>query len=107
MKRGTLFVAVLAALILVVGLTWFLWPRNVSRPLLRLKVVRQTVEQGKSVVFFRIEVADRRRIQITGAERVVSDVAESSWQGERDSRGFPLVTVGFWAPSQGSPTGDP
>jgi hypothetical protein len=60
MKRRTRLVVVLAALGLVVGLAWFNWPRHAEGPLLRLKIVRQTEEQGKPVVFFRVEVAEHR-----------------------------------------------
>jgi hypothetical protein len=107
MKGRTLYVSILAAVALAISLAWFFWPRHINGPLLRLKIVRQTVEQGRPVVFFRVEVADHRRIQITGAEKVLGNVTERSWDEEKDSRGLPKVAKDFWAPSLGSPTGNP
>jgi hypothetical protein len=70
MKGRTLWAVIVAALVAVVGLTWFLWPRHTEGPLFRLKVVRQTTERGRPVMFFRVEVADHRPSQIGGIRMI-------------------------------------
>ena len=69
MKRRRVFVGVLAVLVLAAGLGWYFWPRHNNGPLLRLKVIRQSVEQGKPVVFFEVEAIGGRRRQICNLER--------------------------------------
>jgi hypothetical protein len=67
-----------------------------------LKIVRQAKEQGKSVVFFRVEGGNnRQRIQI---KNVVRD-AVGTTDGAFDVS--PGQTNGFWAPSHVWPIDDP
>jgi hypothetical protein len=92
-----------------------------------LKIVRRTVEEGKPVVFFRVEVADNRRTQIKDVEKVVGDSSEGPFEGfhityfnsnmapvstiaaspVKASLGLLEPTSNFWAPSQSSPLLDP
>ena len=88
-------------LLAVAAVLWVVWPRSAKEPVFRLLVVREAVEQGKAVVFFRVEVPDRRRIQLSGAQRVAGNKTN-------DWREFPPNgSNGFWAPSQAWPMGDP
>jgi hypothetical protein len=108
MKRRNLFVALLAVLVLWVGVGWFIWPRHNKGPLLRLNVVRLTVENGRQTGFFQVEVADRRRIEIVEVDRITGDRIEgpldfSDVKSARVAKKVP----NFWAPSQSSPMGDP
>src|SRR5690349_21504728 len=93
MKRYILTVVALVGLVVALGLAWFIWPRHVKGSLLRLKIVRRTIEQGKPVVFFRIEVADRRDICIVWVEKLMGTNSEgmSLHLGSKQD---------FWAPSQ-------
>ena len=84
-------------LIFVGAFALLLRPKNTTGPVLRLNIVKQTLVEGKRVVFFRVNVADGRRIQLVGAQRLCGDRKEDPSQ-------FPN---GFWAPSQGSPLGSP
>jgi hypothetical protein len=71
MKGRTLWALIVAALVVVVAAGWFFLLRHSKGPLLRLKIVRQTVENGRQVVFFRVDVAGSRRITICDVERVI------------------------------------
>jgi hypothetical protein len=105
MRRRLVIIPVLG---LAVGLAWLIWPRHTNDPLLRLKIVRQTVENGKPVVLFRVEVGESRRITICGAERVTGDRVEGPLDfSEMRSTGLPKPVAGFWAASQSSPMYDP
>jgi hypothetical protein len=94
-------------LLAVVGLVMvgvvaiFVWPSKSEHPQVRLRVVGRTVANGKPVVFFRVELADRRRMQIDYVERVL-------FGGAKDSPYEPSVQAAksFWAPSQSSPLND-
>lgn len=91
--------------VIVLGVLGLLaWPRASDAPLLQLKLVRQTVEQGKPVAYFKVLVGDRRRIQITGAEKIIGDTVDECWAEQQRLFG---PNAGFWAPSQVCPTGDP
>jgi len=81
MKRRTLYVAILAAVALAIGLAWFFWPRHATGPLPRLIIARQTVLEGKPLVVFRIEA--ERRIQINGFELIRGNKRE----------GWPIETI--------------
>jgi hypothetical protein len=72
---------VVTSLLLLGATVFLLWPREAG---LRLKIVRQTVENGKPVVFFRVE--GNGRIIITDVNQITGD----AWQ------------VPMWA-SQGPP----
>lgn len=99
MKPRLVFVAVLAAVVLVVGLGWFIWPRHSDSPLC-LKIVGQTMENGRPIAFFRLEGAENRKIHIGKIERISGEHVEPF-----DPRGRPGQK--FWAPSSPVPMGDP
>ena len=71
MKHRFGLIGVLTVLGLAAGLGWFLWPRQTNDPRLHLKVVRQTVEQGKPVAFFRVEGGTNRRIALSRVSRTI------------------------------------
>jgi len=88
MKRRLVSFAILGGLGLAVGFVSFIWPRHARDPLLRLKVVRQIVEKGKPVVFFRVEGGGRRRVIITEVQQIVGERWQApSWA----SKGPPLA----------------
>jgi hypothetical protein len=99
MKRRLFFVAVIAALVLALGLFLFLWPRQPDSPLC-LKIVGQTMENGGPTAFFRLEGAENRKIHIGKIERISGEQIEPF-----DPRGRPGQK--FWAPSSPVPMGDP
>ena len=92
--KNCIAVAILAALVLAVGIGWLIWPRHPKDPSFRLKIVRQAVEHGTNVVFFRVE-GDRQML-LTGAVKVVGDVELE-----------PIGIDRFWAHSRIWPMGDP
>ena len=77
MEKKAIIVVVVALAVLAVGLTWFLLPRQANDPRLHLNVVRQTVEQGQPVVFFRVEGGTNRRIAISRVSRVIVEPSNS------------------------------
>jgi hypothetical protein len=105
LNRRHTFLLVVILMALAGGMVFFLWPKQTDQPLLRLKIVRRTEEQGKPVVFFRVEVADRRRMLIMSVERILGDISEGPLV--RGSRNSPAHPREAWAPSQGWPIGDP
>ena len=58
------------------GLTWFLWPRHPNDPILHLRIIRQTLENGRPVVFFQAEGRDRRRFSLGEVARVIGHRTE-------------------------------
>jgi hypothetical protein len=117
MKRRRVFVGVLAVLVLAAGLGWFLWPRDTSIPHFRIKITRQTVEQGKPVVWFCVQGGGGIQFQLVDVERIAGELNEGPFEGARLSYDSPFssgpkfgllppkVTLGtqkenFWAPSQ-------
>ena len=64
--RRTLLLAI-GTLVLVATLVFLLWPRAPTP--YRLKLVRQGVDQGKPVAYFRIEGGERRRIAINSVPK--------------------------------------
>lgn len=85
---------------LVVSLAWWWWPRHTKGPVLRLGIVKNTQEQGKPVVFFRIDVADNRRLRLEFVERIVGERIEGPLMWVSGPK--PITSPGFWAPSQKS-----
>ena len=73
----------------------------------RLKIVRQTVEQGKPVVYFRVEGGEGKRIFLGNFERVYDDTIDGAADRISVLRALNkeshLLTDGFWAPSQRLP----
>ena len=67
-----------------------------------MKIVGRAVEQGKQIVFLRVEGAGSRRIQIAWVARIIGDWHTGSLE-------FPVTglppkpATNFWAPSQASP----
>jgi len=53
-RRRTLLPAILG-LLLACGVVFLFWPKKSDQPVLRLKIVGQALEQGKPVVFFRLD----------------------------------------------------
>jgi len=76
------------------------WPRQSEYPRVRLKMVRRGIEQGKPVVFFRIDGTGDRRIQIALIAKISGnwDTLESTVTCVP-----PTQATNFWAPSQVSP----
>src|SRR5579859_7273898 len=84
-------------LLLVVGLVlggmgFMLWSKK-TQPLLRLQIVKQSIEQGKPVVFFRLDGDSNLRILIHGVEKVTG----AALDGRYDS---PVSSKDIWAPCQ-------
>jgi len=71
MKPRTRLTVVLAVLAVAVDLAWSFWPRDTEAAVLRLKIVKQTTEQGKPVVFFRVEGAQGQRIRMGRVWRIL------------------------------------
>lgn len=74
MKQRVLIVAAFAAL--SAGLALLLWQLHAKKAALSLKILRQTVENGKRVAIFRIEGEGQRRFRITGINQIV----DNTWQ---------------------------
>jgi len=72
MRRPRALVAVFTALMVVVGVGWLIWFRQ-AKDVFELKVVRQTLEDGRPVVYFRVEGGEGRRIQIGEIEQLAGD----------------------------------
>ena len=89
MKRPTILTTVFVGVVLLAVVFYFLWPTLNGGPLLRLKIVGRAVENGREVVFFRLEGEGQRRVIITD----VHQISGVTWQA-------PL-----WA-SQGPPLND-
>ncbi len=104
LKRRLFFFAVLATLI---GSAVFLLAHSSSPQPFRLRIVRRATDQGKPVVYFRVEGGGHLRIQITNVERIVRENVEGRYLEFDPPKGSATVRPDFWAPSQGSPTGDP
>ncbi len=84
---------VIAALAVVTALLILLHPTGG----VRLKIIKQAVEQGQSVVFFRVETA--RRFQLTMVEREIGDSRDNPFQFTN------YGAADFWAPAQQWPMG--
>jgi hypothetical protein len=82
------------------GLVFLFWPKQSGQPLVRLRIVRRTVEQGRSVAYFKIEVADSRVTRIVGVQRVSGDHVDDPF-----SSGSLEPTKCFWAASEVGPMG--
>jgi hypothetical protein len=89
---GVIIVSAISVLILRRG-------QEAEDPVFHLLTVRQTNENGRAVVFFRVTGARTRRIQLTGAVRVFEE-------GE-DSPDNSTAGMEFFAPSQVAPFGNP
>lgn len=96
-RRKIIFVA---GVMLLAFLAIWLWPRDSRQPLLRLVVVRRIKESGKPLVVLRVKVADGRRIQLTGACRLIDGQPEESNRTDQ-------TWGGLWTLSHGSPLGNP
>src|SRR5579859_4880074 len=102
-------------LLLVVGLVlggmgFMLWSKK-TQPLLRLQIVKQSIEQGKPVVFFRLDGDANLRILIHGVEKVTGAALDGRYDSpvsSKDIWGPGLLQAwadvagqdNFWAPSQ-------
>jgi hypothetical protein len=99
-RKMLAFLVAVGVVTLVTGLAFCLWPGVQSQPLLHLQLVRQTQELGQSAAVFRVQVSDRRRIQIVGAGRMVDEKkltevpSDPTWGG-------------LWTRSHGAAWGDP
>lgn len=103
MNRRRTLLLVIVGLGLAGGLAFLFWPKQSDQPQVHLKIVNRAVEQGRQVVFFRVEGAGSRRIQIVWVGRIIGD-----WRTrcslETDVTGVPpKPATNFWAPSQVSP----
>jgi hypothetical protein len=99
-RRRTLLLLAVIGLALVGAVVLMLRPKK-AQPVVQLKIVRRAFERGRPVVFFRLELADRRSMRIDYVERVMFG---GSTDGPYDRF---LQGGGFWAPSQSSPLDDP
>lgn len=95
-------ISVVASLVVVVtGFWFFLWVLSPGEPEFRLKVVRQAIEQGKPVIFFKVVGGGPERIQLTDVERVAAGITNGPFDE------FSKPAKDFWAPSQTWPMGNP
>lgn len=72
MKRRVLITAVSAALTVMVTMALWLWLQQAEASL-ELKIVRQTLENGKPIAYFRVVGCRGRRIQIGEIEQLAPD----------------------------------
>src|SRR5437773_2358112 len=103
MRTRRTAIAIAAVLVAACLLYFLVLPGNQKTSSPRLRVVRRVAEGRREVVFFRVELADSRRVQICGAEKIIGDKVESPFvEGS-----FPMkIAQNFWAPSQAWPMGD-
>jgi hypothetical protein len=110
---------------LVGGLTLLLWLWQSDETKVFLKTVRWGTDQGRPVVFFKLEGAKGRRILIGNVERVVNQVNEGPFEGihlfdasrtadpsvepswKTGHPGIWTPTENFWPSSQPWPLHDP
>jgi hypothetical protein len=71
-----------------------------SRPPVHLKITRQGIEQGKPVVFFRVEEIKHRWLAVGHVCKLVGNRVQD--MAVKDSDGDWIRTPDFWAPSQQS-----
>lgn len=90
-KRKAVFV--LGALVVVAVLLVLLQPKGA----VRLKIIKRAIEQGQSVVFFRVETD--RRFQLHMVERVSGESTDNPYQFTNYGAGE------FWGPAQAWPMG--
>ena len=100
MNRRRTLLLVIFGLGLAGGLAFLFWSKQSVQPV-RLKIVRRAFEQGKQVVFFRVEVADGRQIQIRWAEKVVGDKIELPFTPQPSGTVKPAID--FWSSTQAWP----
>jgi hypothetical protein len=105
---GRAVMIVLGFLALIGALTCLFWSHKSRPSASRLSILRQGSENGRPVVFFRVQVPDQRRIMIVGAERVIREKAEEAFQLD-PFRSPPLqrVTSSFWSTSTPNPGFEP
>jgi len=99
-KNKLRFVLIGVAVGVVVILVWSLWPRHTEVPVLRLRTLKKTQEQGKPIVFFRIDVADTDAFGSSFVERIAGERIEGPLMWVSGPK--PVTAPGFWAPSQKS-----
>jgi hypothetical protein len=104
MKRNRMLLLVIAFLVLSVGVMFWLRSRGTNQHLLRLRIVRRTEDQGKPVVFFRVEGANNRRLVIDDVIKVSGNTTEEPFF--HDTLGVLQPAHEFWGPSQTLPIGD-
>jgi hypothetical protein len=90
-RRRTVLLSVVS-LGLVGGVVFLCWPKKSDRTL-RLKIVRRTLEQAQPVVFFRLEGAEGRRLQVVWIAKFIGEWPARSLEQ-------PETSTNFWAPSQ-------
>jgi hypothetical protein len=69
------FTTAAAALVLLFGIAWILCPSRAEGKFPRLRVLRQSMEQGEPVVYFRVET--QRKFQMTNIERVMGEISDN------------------------------
>ena len=104
-SRKLTITAIAVILALTAALAWFFWPQNTD-PHFRLKIVGQAVEAGKPMLLFKVELADRRRIQITDVVKVIGEKTEEPLESDPEHAWGLKPAAGFWGPSQRWPMGD-
>ncbi len=108
-RRRALLLSVIG-LGLLGGVVFLCWPKKSDKQL-RLKIVRTGIEQGKPVVFFRLEGDANLRIQIHAVEKVTRAaldgrydlpvISRDAWAlGQLQEWGEAAGQDDFWAPSQ-------
>jgi hypothetical protein len=99
---------IIVGFMLACGLALLFGPKNSKQPQVRLRIVRRLTEQGRPVVFFRLDGDANLRILIHGVEKVGGDSLEGRYDspvGSKDVWGPLMQEFGsagqdnFWAPS--------
>jgi len=78
------------------GALLVLWLRGTNQPLLSLKIVKQGQVFAKPVVFFRLEVTDRRKMGIAGVDWVAGDTESKLNQLATNSSAFRTESEGWF-----------
>jgi hypothetical protein len=112
MNRRRTLLLVTVGLALVCGLAFLFWPEQPHQPMVALKIVRRAVEQGKPVVFFRLDGDANLEVLIHGVEKVTGTaldgrydspvLSKDVWRAAKLEWGEVIGQDNFWAPSQSS-----
>jgi hypothetical protein len=96
MKRPRTLLFAVAGLVLACGVVVgiLFWPKKSEQPF-RLSIVRTGIEQGKPVVFFRVEGDEGRRILIVNVQGLIEDTVQTPF------------SPGFWSMSGYAGIGNP
>jgi hypothetical protein len=96
MNRRRTLLLVIVGLGLGCGILFLFWRQSAQS--LHLRIVRRAVEQGKPVVFFRVEGVENRWVAINDVFKIEGDKIEGTLVEE--TGGLLARAPDFWAPSQ-------